>query len=225
MDGDLVCRARSDLAGDRHGDHLAREAGEILEEGLAVLRAEHAGDEHERRVRAFALVGHGGGKHPAAIGVVAAVEPDLAILRRDLRQAAPVEPLQAARPFGPGDARLEGGGFELLEAGRAQGCDRRPGIDVLMPPEEFWARQIEETVLVLVDEASAFLVHGEILLADEDRRGADALGFGEQGLVGLDVILRRDDGRAAALEDAGLLTGDGLEAWCRDIPRGRGRWA
>jgi hypothetical protein len=110
---------------------------------------------------------------------VAAVEPELAALRGDLGQAAPVEALETARPFGTGEARLESRGLELLEPGGAQGRDGRAGIGELMPPDKLGTRQVEETLLVLIDEAPSLLMHGEILLADEERGSAETLRLAE----------------------------------------------
>jgi hypothetical protein len=97
-------------------------------------------------------------------------------------------------------------------AGGAQGGDRRAGIDMLVPPGEARQGQIEQAVAILIDQAAAILMDVEILRADQDARGADALGRGFQHRRRL-RLLRRDHGRRAALEDAGLLAcdlGDGV---------------
>ena len=88
-------------------------------------------------------------------------------------QAALGEALQAAGPVGADQARFEGRGLEGAEAGGAQGRDGGAGIDELVTPDELRPRQVEKPVLVLIDEASALLVDGEILRADEDRPRAD----------------------------------------------------
>ena len=58
--------------------------------------------------------------------------------------------------------------LELPESGSAQGRDRSTGIDELVAAGEPRPRQVEQPVLVLIDEAAALLVDGEILRADED---------------------------------------------------------
>ena len=80
-----------------------------------------------------------------------------------------------------------------------------------MAPEEPRRRQVEQVRLVLVDEAPALLVDGEVLVADEDRPGADRLRPAAEDVVGLGIVLRRDHRGAAALEDAGLLGGHRLD--------------
>ena len=97
------------------------------------------------------------------------------------REAALDDALQAPRPIRTGEAGLEGRRLELLEAGRAQGCDGGAGVDVLMTADEARFREVEQAFLVLVDETSALLVDREILRADEDGRRADALGLALAG--------------------------------------------
>ena len=142
---------------------------------------------------------HGGGEHPPAVEVVAAVEPELAALRARAPAGAPGRGAAA----GPAIRRgvMPASKAELSkprEAGRAQRRDRRAGIDELVAPDEPRARQVEEPVLVLVDEAAALLVDGEIL---RRRRGPARRrrprGLLAQHRVGLRVILRRDHGRSS----------------------------
>ena len=84
-----------------------------------------------------------------------------------------------------------------------------PALTNWWRPTEPRPRQIEKAVLVLVDEAAALLVRRRNP-APPTRIGAapTRLGLAAQHRVGLGIILRRDHGRAAALEDAGLLDRD-----------------
>ena len=84
--------------------------------------------------------------------------------------------LQPSRPLDARHAGLVGGGLEIAEAGGPQGRNRGAGVDDLVAADEPRARQVEKPVVVLVDETAALLVGGEILAADQDRLGAEALG-------------------------------------------------
>ena len=83
------------------------------EEADGVLRRQHPGHEHQGRVAAFAQIRHRGGEHAAAIGVVAAVEPDLAALRGERGQAPFGQALQARLLI---DSLFDAEGLETLIA-------------------------------------------------------------------------------------------------------------
>ena len=85
-----VRRHRIVLSGYLHRDDVARQPGEIGEECAGILVGHHA-DDHDQRTRhpLFEIAQRRGGD-AAAFGIVAAVEPDLAALRRQLRPARPM---------------------------------------------------------------------------------------------------------------------------------------
>ena len=157
----------------------------------------------------------------AAVGVVAAVEPELAVRRRQRLERALREALHPRRPVGLGDARLEGRDRQR----RARGAQRRDGgagIVELMAADELRQRQIEQAVVVLIDQAA--------VLADarSSARPATRSGARTRLASSLDhrehrVGLRRDRRRHAALEDAGLLGGDLLERVAEKLQHGRSR--
>ncbi len=78
-----------------------------------------------------------------------------------------------------------------------------------MAAEKLRRRQVEQSVVVLIDEPSAFLARRPMLAGGAQRRPRLAgarLDHFERG-----AALRRDDDGNAVLEDAGLLGGDRLE--------------
>ena len=106
--------------------------------------------------------------------------------------------------------------FETAEPGGAQGRDRRARIGELMPPDQFGPRQVEKAVLVLIDEASPSSCTEKSCWPTRIGEAPIALGLVvAAGLIGLRVILRRDDGRAAAFEDARLFLRDAFNV----VPR------
>src|SRR5919201_1019484 len=84
-----------------------------------------------------------------------AVEPDLAARRPPIDQCARDQALHPRRPFGVDDAGLERSDSYFEGIDRAQRRDRETGIVELMPPEQFWRRQIHQTTIVLIDQPSA----------------------------------------------------------------------
>ena len=77
------------LIRDRHRHDASRQPGEIPQERLAVLAGEHADDQHERPRDALLEIADRARDGAAAVGVVAAVEPQLAARRRAARPACP----------------------------------------------------------------------------------------------------------------------------------------
>src|SRR5712692_5779551 len=92
-----------------------------------------------------------------AIGVVAAVEPQLAAGRSQRREPPVCEPLHARRPVGLGDPALERRGRERERADSTQGGDGDAGVLELVAAVELRRRQVEQAVVVLVDQAPALL--------------------------------------------------------------------
>ncbi len=76
--GDRLGRQAVLLARDRHRDDAAREPGEIAQEALAILGRQHADDQHQRARHALLEIGERIGDGAAAVGIVAAVEPQFA---------------------------------------------------------------------------------------------------------------------------------------------------
>jgi hypothetical protein len=127
---------------DRHGDDAAGEAGEILQEA-GVLGRHHADDQHERPRHPLLEIGERRRDGAAAVGIVAAVEPELALRRQQRRQPALRQPLHARRPIDADHAGLEGGARKLQAAARKR-RNRGAGILELMPAVKLWRRQIEQ---------------------------------------------------------------------------------
>ena len=167
---------------------------------------EHADHEHERPRHPLLEVGERAGDGAAAVGIVAAVEPQLAARRDKRREPALRQPLHARRPIRLGDAGLESGGRKLEPVDGAQRGDGDAGILELVAPEQLRRRQIEQAVVVLIDEAAALLGCHPILAGDADRR-LDPRRLPLDGGQRL-ARLRRHDRRHLRLEDAGLLGRD-----------------
>ena len=119
------------LLRDRHGDDPAREPREVAQKARAVLGREHADDQHQRTRHALLEIAKRCRHRPAAVGVVAAVEPQLAVGRRQRLELAVREQLQRAghsalaipvSNAGSGSARPQ----------RAQRRDRDAGVVELM---------------------------------------------------------------------------------------------
>ena len=157
------------LMRDRHRDHAAREAGEIAQEARAVLGRQHADDQHQRPRHALLEIGERGGDGAAAVGIVAAVEPQLAAGRQQRGELA-----LRRRCMRAGHSALA---MPVSNASRGsckpRGAQRRDGdagIVELMAAEELRRRQIEQAVVVLIDEPAALLGRGPVLAGDPDRR-------------------------------------------------------
>ena len=136
---------------------------------------------------------------------MAAIEPDLGLLRGQRHKGTGRQALQAGGPVHALHPRLEGligeRGVEL-----AQGGDGGGGVLDLVPARKAGQRQIKQARLVLIDEAPALLAAREILRADQDGR-AQLLGLALDDGAGL-ILLRGDDHGDARLDDARLLEGD-----------------
>ena len=141
---------------------------------------------------------------------MAAVHPDLGVLRREFQELALGQPLQAARPFDRGH-RLLDHGVGQREAGRLDGADRRCGIGDLVSPGKARKRQIRKAEFVLVDQPAELLVGGEILPVDRARAGKPVSRL-DKHVQRPFVFLLADHDRAAALHDAGLFSRDQFDA-------------
>ena len=87
--GDIGDRFRRDalpLTGDRHRHHAAGEAGEIAQKAAGILGRQHADHQHQRARHPLFEIGERIRHRAAAIGIVTAVEPQLAARRNQLRQ-------------------------------------------------------------------------------------------------------------------------------------------
>ena len=102
-----------------------------------------------------------------------------------------------------------------LQPGGAQGRDRRAGILELMAAVKLWRRQIEQAVVVLINQAPAFLGRGPVLARDAQRR-LHAAGLPLDHRQRL-AHLAGDHRRHAALEDAGFFRGDLLDGIAEEI--------
>ena len=136
----------------------------------------------------------------------AAIEPDLAALRPLIDQRACDQPLHPRRPFGADDAGLERRHPDLERLDRTQRCDGKPGIVELMPPEQFWRRQIHQAALVLIDQPPALDADMPLLSRGMHRR-AHALRLRLDHRHRLRRLLGANH-RRAALDDGGLLGGN-----------------
>src|SRR5450830_1233085 len=193
----------------RHGDQPADEPGEIAQEAFAILARQHADNQNQRTRDALFEIGERRRNGAAAVGIMAAVEPQLAPRGRKLDQTALAEPVQPRRPFGLDDAGFERGRRNLEWLDRAQRRDGEAGILELMAAVKFRRRQIEQARFILIDQASALLGGGPILAGNLQRRAEfRRLPFDHGERV---AALRGDDRRHAALEDAGLLGRDLVE--------------
>ena len=137
---------------------------------------------------------------------MAAIEPDLAARRPLIDQRAGNQALHPRRPFGVDDPGLERRHADLERIDRAQGRNREPGIVELMPPEQFWRRQIHQAALVLIDQPPA-LDADMPLLAGRMQRRAHAVGLRLDHAHRFRRLLGAHD-RHVALDDRGLLAGD-----------------
>ncbi len=191
---------------DRHRDQAAREPGEIAQKTLQILRGQHADDEHQRTRHPLLHIGDRRRDHARALGIVRAVEPNLAAFRRERRQATGGQPLQPGRPIYLEETGLERGGVDPGIAEAPQGRNRRAGIVELMASEQPRPRQIEQPVLILVDQPPVLLRHQPMLARHHQLRA-------EPRRLALDhaaclVDLRGDHRRHPRLENAGLLGRD-----------------
>ena len=146
------------------------------------------------------------GDDAPAIGIVAAIEPDLAGLRRQIDQRARRQPLHPCRPFGVDDAGLECGGVDLERVERAQRRNRKAGIVELMPAEQPWCREVHQAAVVLVDQSSALDIDVPLLTGRMQRRvHASGLCFDHGHRLG---GLLGANHRRVALDDRGFLAGN-----------------
>ena len=90
---------------------------------------------------------------------------------------------------------------------RAQRRDGKAGIIELMPAEQFWRRQIHQAALVLIDQPPALDTDMPLLSRGMQRR-AHAPGLRLDHRHRLRRLLGANH-RHAALDDGGLLAGDG----------------
>ena len=137
----------------------------LLQKACAVLGRQHADDEHQRPRHALLEIGERRRDGAAAVGIVAAVEPKLALRRQQCSKPAMRQPLHARRPIDARHAGLECGGGQF-QAARAQRRDRRAGIFELVAAIKPRRRQIEKPVAVLIDEPAAFFGRGPVLAGD-----------------------------------------------------------
>ena len=161
--GDLVRRQAFLLMRDRHGDKAARQPGKMPQETRMILGREHADDQHQRPRHPLLEIGERRGDRAAAVGIVAAVEPELAAGRQQRGQLALRQALHARRPFRLEQPGFESAGGSLQRRRRAQGRDRDAGIVELMPPVKPRRRQVEQPVVVLIDQPAALLARGPVL--------------------------------------------------------------
>ena len=90
---------------------------------------------------------------------------------------------------------------------RAQGRDRQAGVVELMSPEQSWRRQIHQAAIVLIDQPAALDADMPLLPGRVQRRPqAGRLRFDHGHRLGK---LLGADHRHLALDDRGLLAGDG----------------
>ena len=78
-----------------------------------ILVGHHAGDDDQRTRHPLLEIAKRRGDDAPALGIVSAIEPDLASPRRQIDQRARGQPLHPRRPFGVDDA-----GFERRHADR-----------------------------------------------------------------------------------------------------------
>ena len=172
-----------------------------------VLVAHHAYYQADRFGQPLVELGQRLGDGPRAVLVMGAVEPQLGALLEETRQGPVVEPLHASRPAHLGEATLDGGVGEAEGLELQGGCNRGAGVADLVMAHQRGRGEVHQPRLALVDEAAA-LLEGLEALAPDQERGGDRPGAGADHLLRL-RRLAGDDGGDAALEDAGLLAGDG----------------
>ena len=130
--------------------------------------------------------------------IVAAVEPHFGILRRQFDEGAMRKPLHAGGPFDTAqsafDRRL------VAPAAAAQHGDGDGGVVDLVPADKARQRQIEQTIVVLINHAALFLM-GEEILAKNYRRRAKRVGSARDN-VARNIVLRADDHRYAVSDNA-----------------------
>ena len=146
----------------------------MAQEGAQVLGRLRAADQDQRARRSLLEFGHGLGQHPPAGLVVAAVEPDLGAVRREIDErsrgaAAAGAPAIRRRSSPRSQAR---GGKVRRDGAQARRC-AVAALLMLVAPGEARQRQIEQAALVLEDEPAVLLADDEILAGDDERR-ADA---------------------------------------------------
>src|SRR5581483_3228288 len=95
---------------------------------LGILVRHHARDDDQGPRHALLEIAERGGGDAAALGIVPAVEPDLAALRAESEQLARGEALHPCRPFSTDDAGLERRLVDLEGLDRTQRRNREPGI-------------------------------------------------------------------------------------------------
>ena len=133
---------------------------------------------------------------------------------RLLDQRPRLQPLHARRPVGVLQARLECRRIEP-HPGAPQCRNREPGILHLMRAGEFRQRQVEQAVIVLIDKPPA-LGEGHVFAAVAEKRGAGGFRLELDHRQRM-LVLRGDDARQAALQDAGFLRGDSGEVGAEEL--------
>ena len=204
--------ARSSPAADRHGDDAAREAGEIAAGSprcpwsRACRRSAPAAAARAPRDRPAPPRRRGRhrrcGRRRATARCRAARAPRAPCVSRCMRAGHSALAMPASKAAS-GSSRPDG----------AQRGDRGAGIVELMAAEQLRRRQIEQPVVVLIDQPAVLLVHVPVLAGDAQRR-AHALRLALDHARAPRRACGAIDRRHAALEDAGLLGGDLLDA-CR----------
>ena len=152
-------------------------------------------------------------------GIVAAVEPELAVRRHQRGELAAATGAACAPASRPGHAGLERRGRKL-QADRAQRRDRDAGILELVAAVEFRRRQIEQPVAVLIDQPAALLGRGPVFARDLERR-AQPRRLRARSPPAPSRGWRRHHGGHVTLEDAGLLGGDLLDRVAEKFDDGR----
>ena len=154
---------------DRHGDDAARKAGEIAQEtfaspwSTACRRPAPAAATRVPRDRRARRDG------AAAVGIVAAVEPQLALGRKQRRQPAVRQPLHARRPFDVASCRPRTPPPVASNRRRARprSPHRRSRTD---GGRKASAPADRAAVVILIDQAPAFLGRGPALAGDAQWR-------------------------------------------------------
>ena len=143
----------------------------LARKALRILVGHHADDHHQRTRYPLLEIAERRGGDAAALGIVAAVEPDLAARRRLASTSAP----DARRCIRAGHSALtmpaSNAAASILNASmRAQRRDREAGIVELMPAEQFWRRQIHQAAFVLIDQPPALDIDMPFLPGGMQRR-------------------------------------------------------
>lgn len=169
---------------------------EGCEETDGILGLQHSRDQMQGTRRAFLTVGHCRRDDRPGAGIVPAIEPEFGPRRTEFEKRPLAEGLHPARPVDP----LQPAFHRLDRNRQASGperCHSHGRIDDLVRTREPGARQVEKTLFILEDHASAFFPGGEILTKNGEGR-AEVAGTGADD-VKRRRLLRRNDGRAPRL--------------------------